>query len=147
MSFFRIKICMGKLQFLHQPRLQGAARFHSVSALEEYKYACIVSVVKAVLFNLFVWYTPRNFMYKCHNYTDSCADRIRTTMSVILKFVMTFAITRWKCILYPSDGEVLIVQQWWYAKRNRRYWTVQTGFQIHSVMTVIFNESTKIIGG
>jgi hypothetical protein len=54
MSFIRIKICMGKLQFLHQPRLQGAARFHSVSALEEYKYACIVSVVETVLFNLFI---------------------------------------------------------------------------------------------
>jgi len=55
MSFIRIKICMGKLQFLHQPRLQGAARFHSVSAaLVEYKYACIVSVVETVLFNLFV---------------------------------------------------------------------------------------------
>jgi len=80
MSFIRIKICMGKLQFLHQPRLQGAARFHSVSALEEYKFTCIVSVVETVLFNLFVWYISRNFMYKCHNCTDSCSDGIHTTI-------------------------------------------------------------------
>jgi hypothetical protein len=52
-----------------------------VSALEEYKYACIVSLVETVLFNLFVWYTSRNFMYKCHNCTDSCADGIRPTVS------------------------------------------------------------------
>jgi hypothetical protein len=82
MSFIRIKICMGKLQFLHQPRLQGAARFHSVSALEEYKYSCIVSVVETLLFNSFVLYTSRSFMYKCHYCTDSCADGIRTTKSI-----------------------------------------------------------------
>jgi hypothetical protein len=82
MPFIRIKICLGKLQFLHQPRLQGAARFHSVSALEEYKYAFIVAVFETLLFNLFVCYTSRKLMYKCYNCTDSCADRIRTTMSI-----------------------------------------------------------------
>lgn len=94
MSFIRIKICMGKLQFLHQPRLQGAARFHPVSAMKEYQYACIVSVVG---WYYFIYLYESHHAISCISVTNVLTHVLMGCVQLcllVLKFVMTSAVTR-----------------------------------------------------